>query len=166
MENPYHPPKETEKVACPECGSTNTGKVSDTSVKSMPENKTLHQYVCSDCKCNFIPAMESKRTVQESWARKIRISNNLNEATSWAKEETSYIVLKREPIFENAPILPDEILEAVFKTLSEDKAFTKLNLVNEVALQMLDYDDGLTPEEAAIEAQKMVNKYLKNLKKG
>lgn len=165
MENPYEPPKDAEKVACPECGSTNTGR-DDTKVKSMPENKTLHHYVCGDCKCNFIPAMESKRTIQDSWARKMRMSEGMNEQISWAKEDKSYIVIQKKPLIENATISPDEVLEAVFKTLSEDKAFTKMNLINEIALKMLEKnEDGLTAVEAARLSHKLVEKYLKGFNK-
>jgi DNA-directed RNA polymerase subunit RPC12/RpoP len=94
MDVPYNPPKEDDGIVCPECGSTNVGINEDVDVKSKPDNKSLKQYTCGDCKCTFIPAMMEESRPIDAWALKLRLNEHMNNKP-W-KKATNYIVIKKK----------------------------------------------------------------------
>jgi len=169
MDYGYKAPKESDKVSCPECGSSNTGKIENADVKSMPDNVKLNKYHCGDCKCSFIPAMESVQSTQDVWAKKLRMNEHMNENASWKTKKGQTIVIKPDILVEglkNEKIYSDDIITTMLKMFFEEKAFTKQALIHEVAQKIKKLNDGRTDIQATNDAAKLVNKLLEKFKSG
>lgn len=165
MQKPYLPGNEENNMICPDCGSTNVNKDPSSTVKI--GDKKIDEYVCSDCKITFIPAMVSKdATKVEKWAKKMGTQMELNEGKSYKKEQPVYITIKEVPLMENVTLSRNDVINKVFGMLAQDKAFTKQSLIREVALDLLSQKLNASKKDevkATEQATKIVQKLFEGL---